>query len=316
MTHYKVIVNPTSGRGRGGEVYPLIEEELNNLNLDFDMYRTEAPGHAIELAEAASTAGYDVVVAAGGDGTSNEVLNGLMRARLEGRGKAALGLISVGRGNDFAYGVNTPPDLVQACQTLAHDRRKTIDVGLSTGGDFPEGRYFGNGVGIGFDAVVGFEALKLKRLHGFPSYIVAALKTIFLYFQAPTVRIEYKNTEVTQPALMVSIMNGRRLGGGFMMAPEGKIDDGAFDLTIADQVGKARIFALILRFMQRSQGGHPAIKMTQAEKVTVTAVEGKLPAHADGETICEAGDRLELGIVPQVLEVIVPNEGDGKHEGS
>ena len=76
------------------------------------------------------------------------------------------------------------------------------------------------------------EALKLKRLHGFPSYIVGALKTMFLYYQAPTLRIEFDGQALTQPALMVSIMNGRRLGGGFMMAPEGRNDDGLFDLTI------------------------------------------------------------------------------------
>jgi diacylglycerol kinase family enzyme len=202
--------------------------------------------------------------------------------------------------------VDTPPDLSEACLALAEGKRKTIDMGLSAGGDYPKGRFFGNGVGIGFDAVVGFEALKLKRLHGFPSYIVAALKTIFLYYQAPTVRIEYDGEVLTQPALMVSVMNGRRLGGGFMMAPEGQIDDGLFDLTIADQVDRASIFGLILRFMQGSQVGHPAIKTARAAKVTITAEQGSLPAHADGETICEAGDKLELEIVPQALEVIIP----------
>lgn len=86
------------------------------------------------------------------------------------------------------------------------------------------------------------------------------------------------------------------------------MDDGSFDLTIADQVGRAMIFALILRFMQGSQVGHPAIKMAQTAKVTVTADQGALPAHADGETLCEAGQRLELEILPQALEVIVPGE--------
>jgi diacylglycerol kinase family enzyme len=231
-----------------------------------------------------------------------------MYAKMKGQGKSALGLISVGRGNDFAFGVGTPPGLGEACRVLAEDNRKTIDVGFSAGGDFPQGRYFGNGVGIGFDAVVGFEALKMKRLHGFPSYIAAALKTIFLYNQAPTVSIAYEGETMTLPALMVSVMNGRRLGGGFIMAPEGQIDDGFFDLTVVDQVGRAMIFTLIFRFMQGSQIGHPAIMMTQITKVTVTAEQGTLPAHADGETLCEAGERLELEIVPQAMEVIVPNK--------
>ena len=88
-----------------------------------------------------------------------------------------MGILSVGRGNDFAFGVGVPRDLEAGCRTLAQNNRRTIDVGWVVGGLYPQGRYFGNGVGIGFDAVVGFEALKMKWLHGFPSYIVAALKT-------------------------------------------------------------------------------------------------------------------------------------------
>jgi diacylglycerol kinase family enzyme len=189
---------------------------------------------------------------------------------------------------------------------LAGGTRRKLDVGFVQGGDYPQGRYFGNGVGIGFDAVVGFEALKLKRLSGFPSYIVAALKTIFLYFKAPTVRIEFGDQVLTQPALMVSIMNGRRMGGGFMMAPEGLTDDGLFDLCIAGQVSKLGIFGLIPRFMQGTQSGHPAIRTARTDKITVTAVQGSLPAHADGETLCIAGERLDLYILPALLEVIAP----------
>ena len=103
-------------------------------------------------------------------------------------------------------------------------------------------------VAIGFDAVVGFEALKMKYLHGFASYIVAALKTIFLYFKAPQVQIDYDGKCITLPALMVSIMNGRRMGGGFMMAPDGHADDGLLDLIVAREVSRPKIFALIARF--------------------------------------------------------------------
>lgn len=309
MPRYKIIVNPISGRGSGEQAIPEITSRLANLNLDFELCRTNAPGHAIQLAAEASADGYDVVVAAGGDGTANEVLNGLVHARLEGAGQAVMGLIPVGRGNDFGFGVGIPHDLEAACMALAHGRRKWIDVGFVQGGDFPQGRYFGNGVGIGFDAVVGFEALKLKRLHGFPSYIVAALKTIFLYFQAPVVRIEYDDQTLTQPALMVSVMNGRRMGGGFMMAPEGLNDDGLIDLCIAGQVSRIGILSLIPRFMQGTQAGHPAIRTGRTRAVVVTAVQGSLPAHADGETLCLAGERLEIKILPRALEIIVPDEG-------
>lgn len=301
-----VIVNPISGRGNGEKFYPIIEKRLRELGIQFRMVRTQTPGHAIQLAQQASEDGNEVVVAVGGDGTANEVLNGLVQARQQGNGRAALGLIPVGRGNDFAYGVGTPTSLEDACQLLVAGNRKWIDIGCVRGGDYPDGRFFGNGVGIGFDAVVGFEALKLKRLHGFPSYIVAALKTIFLFYHAPLVRIEFDGQELVMPALMVSIMNGRRMGGGFYMAPESQSDDSLFDLCIARQVSRPAIFGLIPRFMNGSQAGHPAIQMARADRVSVTALQGSLPAHADGETLCFAGERLELSIFPRMLEVLVP----------
>src|SRR3990172_5360976 len=202
-----------------------------------DRVRTEGPMHAPELSERGAADGYDVVVAVGGDGTANEVINGLMRAQEAAAGPIpAMGVLCVGRGNDFAFGAGIPIDLQEGCRALAAGRRTRIDIGRVAGGLFPDGRFFGNGVGVGFDAVVGFEALKMKRLHGFASYVVAALKTIFLYFRAPLVRLEIDGQSHTQRALMVSIMNGRRMGGGFMMAPSGRNDDGLFDLFISPQM--------------------------------------------------------------------------------
>ena len=308
MPRYMVLVNPISGRGNGERAYPIIEQRLRGLGIEFEMRRTEHPGHAIQMAEEAAYKGWDGVVAAGGDGTANEVLTGLMKFRHRTGSSPALGIIPVGQGNDFGFGVGIPHDLEIACRALANGHRKWIDAGFVQGGDYPDGRYFGNGVGIGFDAVVGFEALKLKRLSGFPSYIVAALKTILLYFKAPRLQIDFDGQSITQPALMVSIMNGRRMGGGFLMAPEGVIDDGLFDLCIGGQVSRTGILLLIPRFMKGSQAGHPAISMGRASQVMVTALSGALPAHADGETLCTDGMRLEVKLLPHALEVIVPVE--------
>jgi diacylglycerol kinase (ATP) len=304
MTTYKLIVNPIAGRGAGERAIPQIEQMLRGYGLDFDLVRTEAPWHAADLAQEAVATGYDGVVAVGGDGTANEVLNGLMRAKQAGEGTCPMGILCVGRGNDFAYGVGVPTDLETGCQVLAQGQRRTMDVGRVVGGLYPEGRYFGNGVGIGFDAVVGFEAVKMTRLHGFLSYLVAVLKTVFLYYQAPLVAIEYDGEKLTQPALMVSIMNGQRMGGGFLMAPEGQPDDGLFDLCIARQVSRARIFTLIPHFLRGTQATQEPIRTGQARRVVVTAVEGVLPAHADGETLCTDGQRLELELLPRQVEVI------------
>ncbi len=301
----KIIANPTSGRGNGERSIPQIEQLLGGHGLAFDLVRTERPWHAAALAEQAAGAGYSAVVAAGGDGTANEVLNGLMRARQAGVGEGvAMGILCVGRGNDFAYGAGLSADLEAGCRALAEGKRHTIDVGRVVGGLYPGGRYFGNGVGIGFDAVVGFEALKITWLHGFPNYLVAALKTILLYYRAPQVCIQFDSQTLVQPSLMVSVMNGRRMGGGFMMAPEGRPDDGLFDLCIAGQVSRPRIFALIGRFMAGTQAGHPAITTGRASTITVTALDGVLPAHADGETLCTDGTQLALELMAGRVEII------------
>jgi YegS/Rv2252/BmrU family lipid kinase len=301
---YKIIVNPISGRGNGARSIPQIESFLRSRALDFELILTERSWHAVELAEQATLDGFDVVVAAGGDGTANEVLNGLMSAKNAGARCPALGVLCVGRGNDFAFSMGIPTELEAGCQTLAGNHRKSIDIGQVSGGLYPQGRYFGNGVGIGFDAVVGFEALKLKRLHGFPSYLVAALKTIFLYFQAPQVQIAFDDQKIELSALMVSIMNGRRMGGGFMMAPQGLADDGLLDICIARQVTRPQIFALIAKFMQGTQDEHPAIQRVHTSKLQVTAVQGVLPAHADGETLCTDGTELTLELFPHQIDLI------------
>ena len=304
MTKYKIIVNPTSGRGTAAEAVPDLDRFLREHNMDFDLVLTERPEHAVELAEQAALDGFDVVVVAGGDGTANEVLNGLMLAKQAGADGVAMGVIAIGRGNDFAFGVNVPQGLEDGLRVLLEDNRTRMDVGFVKGGQYPEGRYFGNGVGIGFDAVVGFVALEMTRLQGILSYIVAAIKTIFLYYQAPLVRIEYDGKVEDKYALMVSIMNGRRMGGAFMMAPQAEIDDGIFDLCIAEQVSRPRIFALILRFMQGTQASQPSIKTGRTGSIVVTALEGSLPAHADGETLCTEGEQLNVEILPRQIEII------------
>ncbi len=305
MHRHLVIVNPVSGRGAGERSIPRLHALLRGQSLSYDLVRTERPMHAAEIAQGAARDGYAVVVAAGGDGTANEVINGLMRAREAGIDPvAAMAVLCVGRGNDFAFGAGIPLDLEEGCRALVGGRRKRIDVGRVAGGLFPEGRFFGNGVGVGFDAVVGFEALKMKRLHGFASYIVAALKTIFLYFHAPLVRLELDGQSQTLRSLMVSVMNGRRMGGGFMMAPSARADDGLFDLCVAREVSRPGILALIPRFMQGTQATHPAISTARGREVRVTALEGELPAHADGETLCVDGKELSLEILPGRLDVI------------
>ena len=104
---------------------------------------------------------------------------------------------------------------------------------------------------------------------------------------------------------MVSIMNGRRMGGGFMMAPDGKPDDGLLNLCIAKEVGRLKLFALMGRFMKGTQATHQAIITDQTKKIKITALEGILPAHSDGETLCEEGKELTVELLSSQLDILV-----------
>jgi diacylglycerol kinase (ATP) len=304
MARYLLIVNPTSGRGFAGRSLSLIEAELKKYNLDYDLVQTERPWHAADLAEKGARDGYEAVIIASGDGTANEVLNGLMRARKAGFTKTAMGQIAVGTGNDFAFGMNIPGGVEIGCKILADNYRRRMDVGIVKGGDYPEGRYFGNGVGIGFDAETGFVAARIRWTRGLLLYLIAALETVFIYFKAPKVLLNYDKQQLTQASLMISIMNGRRMGGGFFFAPEGDPGDGWFDLCIAAAPSRLRTFGLIPYFMQGTQASQKEVTMVKARKVTATALEGSLPVHCDGETVCFAGKEVSIELLPAQIEFI------------
>jgi diacylglycerol kinase (ATP) len=304
MSRYLLIVNPTSGRGFAGRSLSVIEQEMQKHGLEYDLVLTERPWHAADLAEQGAIDGYEVVVVASGDGTANEVLNGLMRARVAGFDKTSMAQIAVGTGNDFAYGMNIPGGIEIGCKILADNYRRRMDVGIVRGGDYPEGRYFGNGVGIGFDAETGFVAAKIRWMRGLLLYLIAAIETIFIYYKAPTVRLQYEGKELTQPALMISIMNGRRMGGGFFFAPQGDPGDGWFDLCIARSVSQLRIFGLIPYFMKGTQATQKEVQMDKGRKVVATAVSGSLPVHCDGETVSYAAKELTIELLPAQIEFV------------
>lgn len=302
---YYVIVNPTSGRGLGEKSIPQIESYLKENGVDFTLVRTERMWHAAELAESAAHAGYDVIVCASGDGTVNEAINGIMRAKKAGHNSVAFTVLGIGTGNDFAGGTGIPTNLDDGLKALLANKRKHIDLGFVKGGDYPDGRYFGNGIGVGFDAAVGNEAVKVRWTRGLPAYLIGVIKTVFLYYNPPQVEILLDNHEtIKQTSLMISVMNGRRMGGGFQMAPESHPDDGLFDLCIAESASKGRILAMIPHFINGTQKSLPEIMMKRAKSVTIRSMDKTFPAHADGEFICLEGSHLTLEILHKELEII------------
>ncbi len=301
VSHYVVIHNPVAGHGRARDRMRDAEQLLRRNDVGYELLVTEYPGHAIELArQAALSNRCRAIVAAGGDGTANEVLNGMMQARLTGAAVPALGVLSIGRGNDFAYGAGLPTTIESAVEALVGGSVATIDVGFLRGGVYPDGRYFGNGIGIGFDTIVGFEAAKLKRVRGFAGYLIGALKVLLLYYRAPLLTIRTDDGERAQPCIQVSVMNGRRMGGGFHMAPDARIDDGLLDICIAGSPRRFQMIALFLRYLRGTQSGHPHISICRTGSVSVVSDGAPLAIHADGETISVDGTSLDVCLAGQM----------------
>ncbi len=304
-----LIYNPTAGQGNALKKLPEMEALLAQRNFVYDLVLTDKPGAALPLARAAAEEGRPLIIAAGGDGTMNETINGIMTAELQGRARPSLAILPVGRGNDFAFGIGIDNDIEHSIEILMARKHSLIDIGVVTGGDYPSGRFFGNGVGVGFDTVVGFEAAKITWLHGIASYLVALIRTIFIYAHAPIYELKFDNTTLQQPFLLISIMNGRRMGGSFLMAPKGQHGDGQFDLCLAGDIAQSRILAVAVKFISGTQEKDKAVNLARAKTISVNAISGKIPVHADGETISTGCDTLKVEILPAALDVISNLDG-------
>jgi YegS/Rv2252/BmrU family lipid kinase len=169
-----IVLNPTTNHGRSVKIASDLRPLASQHKAEWRS--TEYPGHAIEIARTAGDLGYDMVIAAGGDGTVHEVINGLMQIAPEKR--PVLGIIPLGSGNDFAHILDLPTEAAQAIIACFNGQPHTLDMASVKSDDGLE--YFNNTIGIGFDAAVNTRTRKIKLIHGFLMYLVATLQTISL----------------------------------------------------------------------------------------------------------------------------------------
>ncbi len=301
MSKVAVVLNPIAGRGAGTRLSARIAECLHAYDLDFKLLTTEGPRHAVALAQQAAAQGAETLLAVGGDGTVNEVLNGLLQVA-PGPDGVALGVLPIGTGNDFAFSAGLPLDWSEACRVVARGQSRILDVGRVRA-DNQGPLYFGNGVGLGFDAMVNIESRKVAWLRGFLVYLVALFRTIAIYYEAPCTEIRVDGREMVQPSLMVSVMNGVRIGGGFYTTPNARMDDGQLGLCIAGRVSRLKMLRFVPQFMRGSHVGDRDITMTEGRRVSV---ESELPwaAHVDGEIYGVGGRRFEIELFPRRLRLL------------
>lgn len=305
-----VVLNPKSGRGTGGQSVEVIRQAMNAAQIPFDLFQTTRGREAIEVAREAKRSGYGIVAAAGGDGTINEVVNGLAQAAAPGEPVGPLAILPVGTGNDFATMVGTPAKLSDAVNAIKRGQTRNIDLShaqVRTQTGFLS-HYFDNNLGLGFEAQVTVESYKITQIRGFAVYLLAVLKALRAY-EHPRVQIQWctpqgQTRRVEQHALMVSVGNSRRTGGGFYITPDAVIDDGMLDLAIARGLNTPQILALLPRVMVGAHRNHPAVRLTRCTALTIVS-DIPVPLHTDGEVITEEALALSITLEPGRLQVIV-----------
>lgn len=234
------------------------------------------------------------MVACGGDGTVHEVVNGLMRAG----GKAVLGVIPVGSGDDFAKMLG-PGDFIEK---ILGGRRRRFDIGKITANG--ETRYFANGMDIGFGAHGARNVASVPRfLTGLGAYLAALVLTLVRYpLLAVRVRID-DGPERALTTVMAAVMNGTTFGGSFRVCPDARADDGELDVLLVDALGRLEILGLVPRIMRGKHGGDPRLELRRARTVTIES-EIPLLVEADGEIAFTGARRLEIGLLPGALAVL------------
>ncbi|MBN1642254.1 MAG: diacylglycerol kinase family lipid kinase [Anaerolineae bacterium] len=306
---YKVIVNPIAGKGYAARAVPQIESLLREHGLDYDLVQTQWPGEAIDIARQAVLDGYDTIVAAGGDGTYQEVVNGMLSstpdASVNGHVIGTLGILPVGSGCDLSWAVGTPSDLPEACAQLARHETRVIDVArLTIDG---ETRFFDNTLGIGFEGVVNVEASKVRFLRGMALYLPVVLKSIFLTLKPVQATISYQVDGEAHSEqgtyLMVDVCNGSRAGGAFFVAPHAQPDDGLLDICVVEDIPRMRMLALLPHFLRGTHTGQADVKSYRATQIRIES-NGGLMAHADGELVCTNASSIECEILPHKIRVI------------
>lgn len=278
-----LIINPASANGSTAKAWPGIVSEARRLGLRVEEQLTEVPGHAAELARAASEAGADIVVAVGGDGTVHDVVNGLVAPGGAPVGTAALGVIARGTGRDFIRSHAIPTKTKDALRVIADGTIRTIDVGeVIAQGDRPAGRRFANASSAGVTGAIAKRANEgSKRLGGTPTFLLAAFQGFRAYTNTPIrVQLDGRPIDVTASCVVCAI--GHSLGGGIKVAHGARPDDGLLDMVVVGDVGAKDLALNVHRLYTGTLGEHPEITHLKGLEVIVTGPT-PLAIEADGE---------------------------------
>jgi diacylglycerol kinase (ATP) len=269
--NFCIIANPNAGRGYPSLLLQEVEKELAIHSYTYTIYKGTLPN---------DLNGFSDLIIIGGDGTINMTLNHFNDIAIP------IIILPAGTGNDFSWKLSGKKNCIDILKEAIDKKPVKVDAGLCNG------RIFLNGVGIGFDGEVA-KKLGANKSLGFLSYLLRVLRTIFTY-REPQIQIACNEIKKDNPYLMVSVANGSRYGGGFMVAPGADLCDGLLDLVLIKPLSVLKR----LRYLPlMRKGGHvnkSFVKYQTIEKVIITSKK-TLPAHLDGELL--QSNRFEISIL-------------------
>ena len=305
-----LVVNPTSGGGATGRTFGAMRETIERALGPVEIAMTERSGHATELAREGAVAGHPLVVAVGGDGTFNEVVNGLMQAKGGAYGTKAdatrIGMIAQGTGGDFRKALGLEHRLDKYLDALKSGHERPLDVGKFTGGG-KTGHYFVNILSVGMGGLVDrYVADASRMLGGTVAYFGASLKALInarLGNVKVSVTREGKTEQHQIRSFMIAICNGRYFGSGMKIAPMAEVDDGMFELIVLGAKSKLG-FAMTSRGVYTgSHMGQPGTLHLRGEKFELELANDDARSvyllDVDGEPM--GGLPLSVEVVPKAL---------------
>jgi diacylglycerol kinase family enzyme len=314
-----VIVNPAAGRGRARRRLEKLRRAWGNRA---EFRPTQAPGHAEALAHQAAQEGFRIVAAAGGDGTVHEVANGLLR---DGPSTSVdFAVIPIGSANDYAdslehafsecrrkdeRGRGDERTLASNSSTLppsSFASTRSVDVGRVRSASGKE-RYFVCCLGLGLNGAVTLESRGIRRLQGLALYGLATLRALWYHYACPELELAFDGQPaVPSPTLMLSVLAGRR-EGGFLLAPDARLDDGWLDYVHTGELSRWEVLRLLPRLaLSGPPRNHPKVRLGRCRHVRVRA-QVPLTVHIDGEFFCTPTDNvrdLDIEIIPAGLRVL------------
>ena len=295
---FQFIINPSAGQGKYKRTIQAIHKTLSDSGLQYEINILQYRGETIPLARKAAER-HSVVVASGGDGTINEVLNGIVGTQ------AIFGIIPAGTGNGLARDLGLPLRPEKACQVLVEGNIREIDVGRVND------RYYLGTAGVGFDALIANAVIanavsrKLGPLRGMWLYFFAGI-VMFYKFTPHLINLNIDSNIVTVSPLLVAITNTRRYGGKALIAPYAKPDDGLLDVCVIQNMSDFKLLRHLPKLFTGNHTRLAEVAMYRGREIAVESPE-PIPVHVDGEAIGYFSS-VKFTIIPKAIRILVPPE--------